>query len=94
MTIIDKVKDTFSGCAPGEDFTTRQIIEKVQSKYSVNETSIIPSDYCYNLSNKGKEASASLEKFKIFEWVSSGHYIYRGENYPYTGPVHRNPRQK
>lgn len=94
MTIIEKVKDTFAGCAPGKSFTTSEIIDMVQRKHGVNRTSVIPSDYCYNMDNKGKEASASLDKFKIFEMVSRGKYIYRGENYPYTGPVHRNPRQK
>lgn len=93
MTIIEKVRDTFAGVPPGTVFTTRQIIDMVHEKYDVNPTSVIPSDYCYNMDNKGKAASASLDKFKIFEVVSRGTYIYRGEGYAYSGPVHRNPRQ-
>lgn len=94
MTIIEKVRETFSKCEPGTIFTRSEIINMVKTKYSVNEGSIIPSDYCYNLVNKGKLADASLEKFKIFEWLSRGKYKYLGENYPYTGAIISNPRKK
>lgn len=94
MTIIEKVRNTFVGYHPGTVFTTRQIIDMVCEKHGVNRTSVIPSDYCYNMDNKGKAARSSLDKFKIFEMVSRGTYIYRGEGYVYSGPVQRNPRQK
>ncbi len=94
LTIIEMVKDTFAGRAPGTSFTTREIIEMVQKKYSVNKASVIPSDYCYNMDNKGNAANASLDKFKLFEWEARGKYVYRGENYHYDGPVLRNPREK
>ena len=58
----------------------------------LNESSIIPSDYCYNLTNKDKLANVSLEKFKIFEWLTKGQYRYLGENYPFAGSVYSNPR--
>jgi hypothetical protein len=38
-------------------------------------------------------ADASLEKFKILEWLARGKYKYLGENYPYTGVVISNPRK-
>jgi hypothetical protein len=66
----------------------------VKTKYGVNEGSIIPSDYCYNLVNEDKLANASLEKFKMFEWLSRGKNRYLGENYPYTGAIFSNPRKK
>lgn len=94
MTIIEKVKDTFSGCAKGDIFTCSEIIERVMRKHGVNSASIIPSDYCYNLTNKGKLANAALDKFKIFEWISRGKYRYLGENHIYTGVVYSNPHNK
>lgn len=94
LTITEIVKDTFAGRAHGTKFTTRKIIETAQKKYSVNATSVIPSDYCYNMDNKGKEDNPTLATFKIFEPESRGRYLYRGENYPYAGPVHRHPRHQ
>ncbi len=60
----------------------------------MNRTSVIPSDYCYNMDNKGKAANAALDKFEIFDMVSRGHFMHRGENYLYSGPVHTNPGGK
>lgn len=94
MIIIEKVRETFARCEPGSIFTRSEIIHMVKTKYRVNESSIIPSDYCYNLTNKGILADASLEKFKVFEWLSRGKYRYFGENYPYTGTILSNPRKK
>ena len=93
MTIIEKVRDTFADCELGAIYATSEIIAIVKTKYGVNEGSIIPSDYCYNLTNKGKLANASLEKFKILEWIERGKYKYLGENYPYKGTVISNPRK-
>jgi len=87
MTILEKVKDTFAHCALGTVYSRSEIIDMVKTKHGVNEESIIPSDYCYNLTNKGKTADASLENFNIFEWISRGKYKYVGENYHYEGPV-------
>jgi hypothetical protein len=94
MTIIEKVRDTFAGCEQGAIFTRSKIINMVKTKHGINEGSIIPSDYCYNMQNVGKLADASLEKFNIYEWISRGQYRYLGENYPYSGPVYSNPRKK
>lgn len=94
MTIIEKVRDTFANCKKGTIFSTSEIIDLVMLKYGVNRGSIIPSDYCYNLTNKGKIDNPILADFKIFEWISRGKYKYLGENYPYTGLIIRNPKNK
>ena len=93
MTIIDKVRHAFVGCEQGAIYTTAEIKNMVKTKYCVNEDSVIPSDYCYNLTNKGKLNDSTLDKFKIFEWISWGKYRFLGENYPYKGSVIRNPRK-
>ncbi|WP_020375132.1 DUF7225 domain-containing protein [Sulfobacillus thermosulfidooxidans] len=95
LTIIDKVRNTFTGTTPGTILTTQEIIDRVLAKYpDVNRTSVIPSDYCYNMTNKDKESNPRLAQFKIFEQLGRGTYIYRGEKYSYNGPIHRNPRRR
>ena len=94
MTNIEKVRDTFSNCKKGTMFSTSEIIDKVILKHGGNRGSIIPSDYCYNLTNKGKIDDPILVEFKIFEWIDRGKYKYLGENYPYTGLIIRNPKNK
>lgn len=94
MNIIEKVKDTFANCEHGTIYSRSEIVKMVKTKHGVNEGSIIPSDYCYNLTNEGILDNSDLDKFKIFEWVSRGKYRYLGENHPYEGPVYRNPRNK
>jgi hypothetical protein len=94
MTILEKVRDVFVECEIGAVYSTKEIKEMVRAKYDIKEGSIIPSDYCYNLVNKGKLADPALEKFKIFEWISRGKYRYLGENYVYKGFIHSYPRRK
>lgn len=45
--------------------------------------SILPSDYCYNLINKGLTSF----RFHIFEWLVLGQYKYLGPGYKYSGPI-------
>ena len=94
MTIIEKVKETFLECEPGTIYLRSEIINMVKVRHGVNEGSVIPSDYCYNLTNEDKLSNKSLNDFKIFEWISRGKYIYRGENYFYKGAVIKTPRNK
>lgn len=94
MTAIEKVKNTFVDCEQGTIYTRSEIISMAKTKYGINEGSVIPSDYCYNMVNKGKSADATLERFNIFEWISRGKYKYLGVNYQYSGPIYRNPRLK
>lgn len=52
MTIVEKVKQAMFG-HKGEVLLKEQIIKIVKANYSeINEASIIPSDYCDNISNK------------------------------------------
>lgn len=80
MTIIDQVRESFKDCRIGTEFTRQDIIDTICEKYGTNPTSVIPSDYCYNMTNKGKQASNVLNDFKIFVNIGSGLYKYVGEN--------------
>ena len=51
----------------------------VHEKHGRNKTSVIPSDYCYNMTNKGK--IGRLKDFNIFVQEKHGVFKYVGENY-------------
>ena len=80
-SIYAQIMASCSG-AQGEVLARQDIIAAVHEKYGTNPSSIIPSDYCYNRTNKG-----AADK-PLFEWLDDGQYRYLGEGYPYTGTVY------
>ena len=64
MKILEEVKSTFENTEIGTVFSTGEIKDLVYAKYGRNRKSVIPSDYSYNLTNKGKVGS--LAEFNIF----------------------------
>lgn len=72
----------------GEILSRKQIIEGVHNLYGRNKSSIIPSDYCYNIVNYDIKAH-NFEKGhpRLLEWIERGKYRYLGKNYPYTGTI-------
>jgi hypothetical protein len=50
------------------------------------ETSILPSDFCYNRKNKGSR------KPEMFLWKEGDFYRYVGESYSYSGEIIRKPK--
>ncbi len=81
MTILDEVRETFKDIELDTEFTTAEIKKMVYLKFGRNERSVIPSDYSYNMTNKGK--IGSLEYFNIFIQLRRGVYKFVGENYKY-----------
>lgn len=79
MTILDEVRETFKNTEVGKEFTTSEIKQMVYLKFGRTYGSVIPSDYSYNMNNKGK--IGSLRDFNIFLQVKRGVYRYVGENY-------------
>ena len=79
MTILDEVRETFKNTEIGTEFTTAEIKQMVRQKYGRTDGSIIPSDYSYNMSNKGK--IGKLETFNLFVQIKRGLYKYVGESY-------------
>lgn len=86
-TVLQKIKASFINIKVGREFKTQEIIDLVKFKYKINESSIIPSDYCYNRMNLGKWQDSQLLDFNIFEYAARGSYIYLGEDYPYDGTI-------
>ena len=81
MTILEEVRETFKNTELDAEFTTSEIKDMVYLKFGRNKSSVIPSDYSYNMTNKGKVGS--LENFNIFVQLRRGLYKYVGENYRY-----------
>ncbi|MBQ7898220.1 MAG: hypothetical protein IJ323_07330 [Clostridia bacterium] len=78
MTILDEVKETFKNVETGKEFTTFEIKQMVNQKFGRTYGSIIPSDYSYNMTNKGK--IGTLKNFNIFLQVKIVIYNFVGEN--------------
>jgi hypothetical protein len=83
LKIKDKVLSVFQDRVD-ERFLREEIIDLVVNTYpGTNRSSVIPSDYCYNLIN----ATLPFD-FHIFESLGEGRYKCLGPNDPYTGPIY------
>ncbi len=83
MSIKDKIFSTFEN-ERGKAFSRKEIIDLVLEKYpETNRSSIIPSDYCYNITNKGIPFDNHL-----FEHIEIGRYKVLGPNYKYNGDIY------
>jgi hypothetical protein len=67
--------------------TTAEIRHALAQQFGTNPASVFPSDYCYNLWNKGRSARPPL-----FISVGSAEYRYVGPSFPYTGLVFWRPK--
>ena len=79
-TIIEEIRQTFADVEIGTVFTTGEIKRMVSEKFGRNESSVIPSDCSYNMTNNGI-IGTSYENFNIFIQIKHGQYKYVGENY-------------
>lgn len=83
MRIYDQLTEALSGRE--NELLSRQEIQRLMKVlYNRNPNSVIPSDYCYNRSNKGISFTQHL-----FEYMTRSQYKYIGENAPYTGLIYR-----
>jgi hypothetical protein len=55
--------------------------------------SVLPSDFCYNLQNKGSFPPKDRMFLKCNPEISDGLYVFVDLNYDYTGVVYTNPRK-
>lgn len=85
MTIYEQIKDTLTDRI-GSILTASEIKNEVTSQYGTNANSIMPSDYCYNRFNSGIKFHKHL-----FEYITTNHYRYLGEDFPFTGLIYHKP---
>jgi hypothetical protein len=57
----------------------------VHDEFGTNPNSVIPSDYCYNITNNG--ITNYRDYLHIFEQLARGRHKYLGPNFRYSGPV-------
>jgi hypothetical protein len=82
--IRDKILTVISKRPFGEVLSRGEIISMVEKAYpGTNPTSIIPSDYCYNILNRGIKFD-----FYLFEHLGHGHYKVLGTGFDYAGPIY------
>lgn len=84
IKVHQKVNSVFAKKIDGE-IKREEIIDKVLEVYpGTNRSSVIPSDYCYNIINKDSTSFT----IRLFESLGAGNYICLGENYPYEGDIY------
>ncbi|TRZ74813.1 MAG: hypothetical protein D4R93_06015 [Deltaproteobacteria bacterium] len=80
--IKDRVRVTLK-LHTDEVLSRQEIIDLVVHSYpGTNRSGVIPSDYCYNLYNRGITFD-----FHILEWVERKTYKVLGQGYRYNGPI-------
>ena len=85
ITTLDEVEEYFEKFSIGKEFTTEDIKKMVHDESGRKHGSIIPSDYCYNITNNG--INNYRDYLHLFEQVARGRYKYLGTNYRYNGKV-------
>lgn len=79
MTINEQFRECFKDVPIGTRFKRQEIINMLHNEYGTNETSIMPSDHSYNMTNKGLRGSSRDNNF--FLNVGDGEYEYVGEHF-------------
>lgn len=87
MTIYEQIKEVLKE-NKGDTLSSTVIKNKLISKFNINPSSIILSDYCYNRYNKGISF-----KQHLFIYIDRSTYRYVGENYNYTGLIFHKPKE-
>lgn len=81
VRIVDQYRQCFKDVPVGTKLSRQEIIDRIHSAFGTNDSSIIPSDYCYNMTNKGKPDGSP----NFFLNVGTGLYEYVGESYVSIG---------
>ena len=81
--IINQVGKNFRAQRGDEAIETKEIDREVVRLGGYRYHSVPPSDYCYNLINKGPQSF----QFPLFEWLGLGKYRYLGPGHQYSGPI-------
>lgn len=87
--IQDKFLSVFASHHQGEVLTRKQIIDMVEKAFpGTKRSSIMPSDFCYNIINAGIPFRCHLFEYQRYDW-----YRVLGRDFDYEGPILWNGRQ-
>lgn len=81
-TVVDEI---IAGYGRHYKISLKELYELLGARFGTNTGSIIPSDYCYNRTNKGIEF---LKKPRLFSFLGDGLYECLGEDYSFNGSVY------
>lgn len=87
--IIQEIEEFLSNIPIGYVFSTGWFKDELSEKYKRPRDSYIPSDYCYNRTNRGIQYEKQPH---YFLYIERGKYQYKGKNYNYQGTVETDPR--
>jgi 5-methylcytosine-specific restriction endonuclease McrBC GTP-binding regulatory subunit McrB len=85
MDIKEQIKKTFEDTVYRTKFTSKEINEKVNKKFGTDKQSVLPSDRCYNKTNKGLTFDKELHIFEDLK--DEDKYMYLGEGNKYNGKI-------
>lgn len=86
MYNYEKIAESCKGLKLGEIYEYGQIVDHVHRLTGIKRKSIIPSDYCYNITNRGADGSKFKKWPRLFTYEDKK-YKYLGEGYCYNGIV-------
>lgn len=87
MFNYEKIAEACKELTVGEIYDTAEIRQHILARTDVMEGSILPRDYCYNVTNKGADGNRFITWPRLFEHINKTSYRYLGEGYAYNGQV-------
>jgi hypothetical protein len=88
----DKFYNLFASSNLGKVLTHRNIQDMIIDAYSgTNRSSILPADYCYNITNAGIQNFE--HQLHLFEHLGDAKYRVLGIDYPFEGPISQDGKQ-
>lgn len=87
MYNYEKIAEACKGLIIDKVYESSEILDYIIIITGINRDSIIPSDYCYNLTNKGADGIRFRTWPRLFKYEGDRSYRYLGEGYPYSGKV-------
>lgn len=83
LKISEKFYALFGESNLGQIFSRKEITDMVLAAFpGTNRSSVLPSDYCYNIVNAGIKFEHHL-----FQYFSESEYKVLGKDYPFVGPI-------
>ena len=76
----------------GQEFTRSWFVETLSTQFGRPKYNYIPSDYCYNWTNRGVIYEKQPHYF-FKDLEVRGIYKYVGKNYVYNGKVYSKPKK-
>lgn len=91
MGIKEEIEQFLSSIPLNHEFSTRWFKAELSKQFNRSEDSYIPSDYCYNKTNKGVKYDRQPH---YFLHIVRGKYRYVGKNYQYNGNIEQHHQNK